>query len=219
MCDVMRQHVRPPLGLLLSCHTAILFKIVKIYNSRDLAITGACVGQDKGHHEDLLEDHIQELTIAKQNRFMPILMVPEAVQYQQEQKRINLQLRQKRKHQPGVIRAPVPANDHIAQRELLSSNDEAQNATHVVPPAHPPKQPNIATIVYYTVAHMLLDVWYWLPTRLEILLWISQYLPVADVLCMDYYRLVLGNRTPHIILDDIPLTALDQALHDAWLHG
>ena len=166
----------------------------------------------------MLEDHIRELKIAAQNRFLPILMVPEAVQYSQQQKRMSIQLHRKQKHQPGVIRAAVPSSDHISQRELLSVDDAAHNASNAITQRQMPKRPSFVKIVYYTVANMLLHIWYWLPTRNEVLLWLSQYVPVADVLCMDYFRLVLGNRTPNVVLDEIPLHALDQALHDVWLY-
>lgn len=145
-------------------------------------------------------------------------MVPEAVQYRQEQQRKSVQLHQKRKHQPGVIRAAVPSSDRILQQELLSVIDISQNASTVTSQREAPSRPNMFMMVFYFVANLFLHVWYWLPTRQEMLLWVSQYLPVADVLCMDYFRLVLRNRTPYAFIHEIPLHALDQALHDAWLH-
>lgn len=161
---------------------------------------------------------MRELEIAAQNRFLPILMVPEAVQFRQQQQKRSMLLHQRRKHSPGVIRAAVPASDRISQRELLSVSDTAQNVSDMTDQRQLAREPSMFTMLFYGVVNLFLYVWYWLPTRQEVLLWISQYLPVADALCMDYFRIVLRNRTWVSPLTEIPLHALDQALHDAWLH-
>ena len=206
------------LSTMCSCSGSTSTGEAKWFNFQTAYIRHCHAGQDDGRHGNMLEDHTRELKIAAENRFLPILMVPEAVQYAQQQKRMNAQLHQKRKHQPGVIRAAVPSSDRISQRELLSLDNAAQNASSVVTQRQAARRPSVVKIMYYTCADMLLHVWYWLPTKQEVLLWLSQYVPVADVLCMDYFRLVLGNRTPNAVVGDIPLHPLDQALHDVWLH-
>lgn len=172
-------------------------------------------GQEEGHHTQLLSNHVKELNIAAENRFLPILLVPEAVQYRQEQLK-KVQQQHNRKHQPAVIRAPAPALDRAPQRELLSVRGTYQNVTAMYSPTR--TEPSVFMMFLYTVADLTLHVWYWLPTRQEMLLWLSQYVPVTDVLCMDYFRLTLGHRTLYTNLEEIPLHSLDQALHDAWHH-
>ena len=70
----------------------------------------------------------------------------------------------------------------------------------------------------YGLRNAALFVWYWLPTQEEILLWLSELVPGADALIMDYYRLRLGRKPLQQIMFEIPVDPLDQALHDAWIH-
>lgn len=147
-------------------------------------------------------------------------MVPEAAQYRNEQKHLQLQRHQRQKHAPGVIRAAPPVQDHVRQRELLSVS--AANATvkdrPVVANRSPQDNPSSVMMIMYGLRNAALNVWYWLPTSEEVLLWLSEYVPVADVLIMDYFRLRLGSRPLQKVVFEIPVDPLDQALHDAWVH-
>lgn len=173
-------------------------------------------GQDKGHHGATMADHLYEAGVAVQNRFIPIFMVPEAAQYRNEQKRLQLQRHQKRKTEPDVIRAVSPVSDHVHQRELLAT--DVQDANQSQRPVPPEADSNTIVMIMYGLGNAALHVWYWLPTQGEILLWLSQYLPVADVLIMDYYGLKLGSMPLQKLEYEVPVDPLDQALHDAWLH-
>lgn len=158
--------------------------------------------------------------MAVKNRFIPIFMVPEAAQYRNEQKRLQLQRHLRQKHAPDVIRAAPPVQDHVQQRELLSV--DAANATvkdrPVAANQYPEDNPSTMTMLKYGLRNAALGVWYWLPTSEEVLLWLSEYVPVADILIMDYYRLRLGSRPLQKVVFEIPVDPLDQALHDAWVH-
>jgi len=161
-------------------------------------LPAASAGGDEKVQTDTLAPHLHELTVAVQNRFIPILMVPDAAQYRNEQKHRQLQRHKKRRHEPGVIRAVSPVPHEVLQRELLA--DKPMKANPVVEPVlvghQPQADPNAFMMVVYSMGNAALHVWYWLPTQEEVLLWLSQYLPVADVLIMDYYRLKLGSM-PH----------------------
>lgn len=175
-------------------------------------------GQDQAGE---LARHLNETEVAVRNRFIPIFMVPEAAQYRNEQKHLQLQRHQKRKHAPDVIRAAAPMPDHVQQRELLSTN--AQNTTvQKAVPAKPAPAPQTDSstfmMVMYGLRNLVLNIWYWLPTSEEVLLWLSEYVPVADVLIMDYYRLRLGSMPSQKVAWEVPVDPLDQALHDAWVH-
>ena len=157
--------------------------------------------------------------MAVQNRFIPIFMVPEAAQFRNEQKHLQLQQQQRRNHAPDVIRAAALVQDHVRQRELLSAT--APNVT--TEKAAAAKQllqddPGTMRIMLYGVRNAAFNIWYWLPTSEEVLLWLSEYVPVADVLIMDYYRLRLGSMPVQKVVFEIPVDPLDQALHDAWVH-
>lgn len=165
--------------------------------------------------------HLNETAVAVKNRFIPIFMVPEAAQYRNEQKHLQLQRHQRRRHAPDVIRAAPPVQDHLQQRELLSVS--APNATVNARPeaaSRPTYHDNPSSImmIMYGLRNAALSVWYWLPTSEEVLLWLSEYVPVADILIMDYYRLRLGSRPLQKVVFEIPVDPLDQALHDAWVH-
>lgn len=175
-------------------------------------------GQDQAGE---LARHLNETEVAVRNRFIPIFMVPEAAQYRNEQKHLQLQRHQRRKHAPDVIRAAAPMPDHVQQRELLSTN--AQNTTvQKAVPAKPAPAPQTDSstfmMVMYGLRNLVLNIWYWLPTSEEVLLWLSEYVPVADVLIMDYYRLRLGSMPSQKVAWEVPVDPLDQALHDAWVH-
>lgn len=164
--------------------------------------------------------HLNETAVAVKNRFIPIFMVSEAAQYRNEQKHLQLQRHHRRKHVPDVIRAAAPVQDHLGQRELLSVS--ALNATVEDRPvaASRPTQdrPSSIMMIMYGLRNAAFSVWYWLPTSEEVLLWLSEYVPVADALIMDYYRLRLGSKPLQKVVFEIPVDPMDQALHDAWVH-
>lgn len=178
------------------------------------------VGQAGQSEAQELTRHLNETSVAVKNRFIPIFMVPEAAQYRNEQKHLQLQRHHRRKHAPDVIRAAPPVQDHVRQRELLSAS--AANATvkdrPVAANQSPQDNPSNVMMIMYGLRNAALSVWYWLPTSEEVLLWLSEYIPVADVLIMDYFRLRLGSRPLQKVVFEIPVDPLDQALHDAWLH-
>lgn len=176
-------------------------------------LPAASAGGDEKVQTDTLALHLHELTVAVQNRFIPILMVPDAAQYRNEQKHRQLQRHKKRRHEPGVIRAVSPGPHEVLQRELLA--DKPMKTDPIV---EPQADPNALMMVIYSMGNAVLHVWYWLPTQEEVLLWLSQYLPVADVLIMDYYRLKLGSMPMQPVVYEVPVDPLDQALHDAWVH-
>ncbi|KAL3152177.1 hypothetical protein ABBQ32_001268 [Trebouxia sp. C0010 RCD-2024] len=166
-----------------------------------------------------LARHLNETAVAVQNRFIPIFMVPQAAQYRTEQKDLQLQQQQGRKHAPDVIRAAAPVRNHVRQRELVSAT--APNATTDQPAAAehlPQDDPGTVRMMLYRLRNAAFNIWYWLPTSEEVLLWLSEYVPVADVLIMDYYRLRLGSKPVQKVVFEIPVDPLDQALHDAWVH-
>lgn len=177
-------------------------------------------GGDEKVHTDALAPHLHALAVAVQNRFIPILMVPDAAQYRHEQMHRQLQRHKRRRHQSGVIRAVSPVPHEDLQRELLA--DKSVKTDPIVEPVlvghQPQADPNAFMMVLYSMGNAALHVWYWLPTSAEVLLWLSQYLPVADVLIMDYYRLKLGSMLVQPVVHEVPLDPLDQALHDAWVH-
>lgn len=167
-----------------------------------------------------LARHLNETAVAVRNRFIPILMVPEAAQFRNEQKHLQLQRHQRRKHAPDAIRAAPPVQDHVGQRELLSVS--APNVTVEDRPVAASRttheRPSSIMMIMYGLHNAAFSVWYWLPTSEEVLLWLSEYVPAADVLIMDYYRLRLGSRPLQKVVFEIPVDPLDQALHDAWVH-
>ena len=178
------------------------------------------IGQAGQSEAQELARHLNETAVAVKNGFIPIFMVPEAAQYRNEQKRLQLQRHHQRKHAPDVIRAASPVQDHVRQRELLSVS--AANATvkdrPVAANQSPQQNPSTVMMIMYGLRNAALNVWYWLPTSEEVLLWLSEYVPVADVLIMDYFRLRLGSRPLQKVVFEIPVDPLDQALHDAWVH-
>ncbi len=82
----------------------------------------------------------------------------------------------------------------------------------------PQADPSMFMMVMYGLGNAALNIWYWLPTQEEVLLWLSEYMPVADVLIMDYYGLRLGSMPVQKAVYEVPVDPLDQALHDAWVH-
>ena len=179
----------------------------------------AAAGQNEVGKLDPISDDLKEMDIAVKNRFIPILMVPEAAQYRNDQKRFQLQRHQARRHEPAVIRAASPVPDHVAQRELLTITTQDMNITiKQQQQAEEDTQPSKVMMVIYGLRNAALFVWYWLPTQEEILLWLSEFVPGADALIMDYYRLRLGRTPLQQIMFEIPVDPLDQALHDAWIH-
>ena len=181
------------------------------------AIGGAGqAGQDQAAE---LARHLNETEVAVKNRFIPIFMVPEAAQYRHEQKHLQLQGQQRLRHAPDVIRATAPASDQAQQPQLIPAN-VANNTEQKIPPAKPVPQadPSTVMMVMYGLRNIALNIWYWLPTSEEVLLWLSEYVPVADALIMDYHRLRLGNMPLHTVALEVPVDPLDQALHDAWVH-
>ena len=183
-------------------------------------LPAASAGGDEKVQTDTLAPHVHELTVAAQNRFIPILMVPDAAQYTNEQKHRQLKRHKKRRHEPSIIRAVSPVPHEVMQREALA--DKPMKADPVVEPVlvgpQPQADPSAFMMVVYCMGNAVLHVWYWLPTQEEVLLWLSQYLPVADVLIMDYYRLKLGSMPVQPVVYEVPVDPLDQALHDAWTH-
>lgn len=146
-------------------------------------------------------------------------MVPEAAQYRNEQKLLQMQHKKRGKHAPDIIRAAAPDQDHVRQRELLSApapNSKGDNAAA----ARQLRQddPGTVMMMLYGLRNAVVYIWYWLPTSEEVLLWLSEYVPVADVLIMDYYRLRLGSMPLQKVVFEVPVDPLDQALHDAWVH-
>ena len=110
--------------------------------------------------------------------------------------------------------------DHVAQRELLTVKPQDVNITTQPKQAeqYTHAEPSKAMMVMYGLRNAVLYVWYWLPTQEEILLWAAEYVPGADALIMDYYRMRLGRTPLQKVLFEIPIDPLDQALHDAWVH-
>ena len=177
------------------------------------------IGQGGQSEADKLARHLNETAVAVKNRFIPIFMVPEAAQYRNEQKHLQLQRHQRQKHTPDIIRAAAPVQDHVRQRELLSAgapNTTAEDKSVAKPP--PEDDPSTLMLILYGLHNAAFNFWYWLPTSEEVLLWLSEYVPVADVLIMDYYRIRLGSKPLQKVVFEIPVDPLDQALHDAWLH-
>ena len=178
------------------------------------------VGQAGQSEAEELARHLNETAVAVKNRFIPIFMVPEAAQFRNEQKHLQLQRHHRRKHAADVIRAAPPVQDNIRQRDLLSVS--AANATVKDRPVavnrSPQDNPSTVVMIMYGLRNAALYVWYWLPTSEEVLLWLSEYVPVSDVLIMDYFRLRLGSRPLQKVVSEIPVNPLDQALHDAWVH-
>lgn len=171
-----------------------------------------------GEAEELAR-HLNETAVAVNNRFIPIFMVPEAAQYRNEQKLLQMQHKKRGKHAPDIIRAAAPDQDHVRQRELLSApapNSKGDNAAA----ARQLRQddPGTVMMMLYGLRNAVVYIWYWLPTSEEVLLWLSEYVPVADVLIMDYYRLRLGSMPLQKVVFEVPVDPLDQALHDAWVH-
>ena len=182
--------------------------------------TAASVGHDREAQADALSTHLQQVAVAVQNRFIPIFLVPDAAQYGNEQRHKQLQKHRRRRHEPSVIRASPPVPDHMQQRELLADRTQQLNATSKPMSAGQPPQaePNMLMVVVYGLGNAAMNIWYWLPTQEEMLLWLSQYMPFADALIMDYYRLKLGSLPNTVVVHEVPVDPLDQALRDAWVH-
>ena len=177
-------------------------------------------GQEGKLQADALSTHLHQVAVAVQNGFIPIFLVPDAAQYGNEQRHKQMQKHRKRRHEPSVIRASPPVPEHVQQRELLADKTENLNATSKpVSVGQPPQaEPNMLMIVVYGLGNAAMNIWYWLPTQEEMLLWLSQYMPFADALIMDYFRLKLGSLPTTFVVHEVPVDPLDQALRDAWVH-